>query len=273
MSIIGKFVTKIMPSPVSGINFNKDCFYRVSLQKVGDEIFLTFSGEGLKSFGSSTKSESEGFKEALVLALLRGVEDEREKICREYGKDLEDCKTIMYWMDLKIPEHRVFINPLGKKMILHYDYLLFDNFGFGFTSSKDERIDQYRGKTNVLIYKANFITFSYITNIIPQVNVGGIVGILISGEVDSTTTAAFYYDKNVKMKLSNSSTHFTIFGGYQINNIEYSFGIQSTNYNIVNEEYELCSNDYYSSDSRCYSGDKLEDVNILSPLIGIGILF
>ena len=110
MSIIGKFVTKIMPTPVSGISYKNDCFYRVSVQSAGDELFLTFSGKGLKSFGNSTKKGSEGFKEALVLALLRGVEDQREKICREYGKDLEDCKTIMYCCNFVCSYSYIFVS-------------------------------------------------------------------------------------------------------------------------------------------------------------------
>ena len=270
MSIIGKFVTKIMPSPVSGINFNKDCFYRVSLQKVGDELFLTFSGEGLKSFGSSTKSESEGFKEALVLALLRGVEDEREKICREYGKDLEDCKTIMYWMDLKIPEHRFLFNPIDK-LIIQYDYLIFDNFGIGFTYANDKKLEQHFGSSDAYKYSATFLNGSFVKNVIPQVNLGVSIGLLISGE--STIEASGDYrnydgEKSQKRKLSSSSNHITIFGGYQVKSIEYIIGLQTVSYKISDNEYKFCQ----SFGSNVCSG-KFKDWNILSPIFGIGYLF
>ena len=185
MSIISKFVTKIMPPPVSGISYQNDCFYRVSLQSAGDELFLTFSGKGLKSFGSSKKKGSDGFKEALVLALLRGVEDQREKICREYGKDLEDCKTIMYWMDLKIPEHRFLFN-VSNKLIVNYDYLIFDNFGVGYSYSSDKITGSANGLPYPIVYnyKAHFLNASYIKNIIPQINVGIILGLLVSGDVN-----------------------------------------------------------------------------------------
>ena len=282
MSIIGKFVTKIMPAPVSGISYKNDCFYRVSLQSAGDELFLTFSGKGLKSFGSSKKKGSDGFKEALVLALLRGVEDQREKICREYGKDLEDCKTIMYWMDLKIPEHRFLFN-VSNKLIVNYDYLIFDNFGVGYSYSSDKIVQTvpssngYPGYTDnniVYNYKAHFLNASYIKNIIPQINVGIILGLLVFGDVNLEAQKSFDLGKNNSIKLLNSSTQMTIFGGYQFGNIEYIIGLQST-------DYEVSGN--FSKPPPSFQGTpvqglktenyKFSTYRISSPMLGIGYLF
>ena len=274
MSIIGKFVTKIMPPPVTGISYKKDCFYRVSLQTAGDELFLTFSGEGLKSFGNSTKKGSEGFKEALVLALLRGVEDQREKICREYGKDLEDCKTIMYWMDLKIPEHRFLFN-VSNKLIVNYDYLIFDNIGVGYSYSSDEIKGTGSGSPYPIVYtyKAHFLNASYIKNIIPQVNVGIILGLLVSGDVnlEASVNVNFDWEKSKSIKLLNSSKQMTIFGGYQIDNIEYIIGLQSTDYE-VSATFNSCYIHYNTNNEICQNY-KFQNYKIISPMIGIGYLF
>ncbi len=274
MSIISKFVTKIMPPPVSGISYKKDCFYRVSLQSAGDELFLTFSGKGLKSFGSSKKKGSDGFKEALVLALLRGVEDQREKICREYGKDLEDCKTIMYWMDLKIPEHRFLFN-VSNKLIVNYDYLIFDNFGVGYSYSSDKITGSANGLPYPIVYnyKAHFLNASYIKNIIPQINVGIILGLLVSGDVDleASSNVNFDWEKSKSIKLLNSSKQMTIFGGYQIDNIEYIIGLQSTDYE-VSATFNNCYIHYNTNNEICQNY-KFLNYKILSPMIGIGYLF
>ncbi len=274
MSIISKFVTKIMPPPVSGISYKKDCFYRVSLQSAGDELFLTFSGKGLKSFGSSKKKGSDGFKEALVLALLRGVEDQREKICREYGKDLEDCKTIMYWMDLKIPEHRFLFN-VSNKLIVNYDYLIFDNFGVGYSYSSDKITGSANGLPYPIVYnyKAHFLNASYIKNIIPQINVGIILGLLVSGDVDleASSNVNFDWEKSKSIKLLNSSKQMTIFGGYQIDNIEYIIGLQSTDYE-VSATFNNCYIHPNTNISNC-NNYKFLNYKILSPMIGIGYLF
>jgi hypothetical protein len=274
MSIISKFVTKIMPPPVSGISYKKDCFYRVSLQSAGDELFLTFSGKGLKSFGSSKKKGSDGFKEALVLALLRGVEDQREKICREYGKDLEDCKTIMYWMDLKIPEHRFLFN-VSSKLIVNYDYLIFDNFGVGYSYSSDKITGSANGLPYPIVYnyKAHFLNASYIKNIIPQINVGIILGLLVSGDVDleASSNVNFDWEKSKSIKLLNSSKQMTIFGGYQIDNIEYIIGLQSTDYE-VSATFNNCYIHPNTNISNC-NNYKFLNYKILSPMIGIGYLF
>ncbi len=275
MSIISKFVTKIMPPPVSGISYKKDCFYRVSLQSAGDELFLTFSGKGLKSFGSSKKKGSDGFKEALVLALLRGVEDQREKICREYGKDLEDCKTIMYWMDLKIPEHRFLFN-VSSKLIVNYDYLIFDNFGVGYSYSSDKITGSANGLPYPIVYnyKAHFLNASYIKNIIPQINVGIILGLLVSGDVDleASSNVNFDWEKSKSIKLLNSSKQMTIFGGYQIDNIEYIIGLQSTDYE-VSATFNNCYIHQNTNIRHCNRNYKFLNYKILSPMIGIGYLF
>ncbi len=275
MSIISKFVTKIMPPPVSGISYKKDCFYRVSLQSAGDELFLTFSGKGLKSFGSSKKKGSDGFKEALVLALLRGVEDQREKICREYGKDLEDCKTIMYWMDLKIPEHRFLFN-VSNKLIVNYDYLIFDNFGVGYSYSSDKITGSANGLPYPIVYnyKAHFLNASYIKNIIPQINVGIILGLLVSGDVDleASSNVNFDWEKSKSIKLLNSSKQMTIFGGYQIDNIEYIIGLQSTDYE-VSATFNNCYIHQNTNIRHCNRNYKFLNYKILSPMIGIGYLF
>ena len=278
MSIISKFVTKIMPPPVSGISYKNDCFYRVSLQSAGDELFLTFSGKGLKSFGSSKKKGSDGFKEALVLALLRGVEDQREKICREYGKDLEDCKTIMYWMDLKIPEHRFLFN-VSNKLIVNYDYLIFDNFGVGYSYSSDKITGSANGLPYPIVYnyKAHFLNASYIKNIIPQINVGIILGLLVYGDVNFDAGKGFDFGKNNPIKLLNSSTQMTIFGGYQVGNIEYIIGLQTTDYKVSGNFQKKCPPDSSSSNG-CYSFFKDENFKfntyrISSPMVGIGYLF
>ena len=277
MSIISKFVTKIMPPPVSGISYKNDCFYRVSLQSAGDELFLTFSGKGLKSFGSSKKKGSDGFKEALVLALLRGVEDQREKICREYGKDLEDCKTIMYWMDLKIPEHRFLFN-VSSKLIVNYDYLIFDNFGVGYSYSSDKITGYGNGWPYPIVYnyKAHFLNASYIKNIIPQINVGIILGLLVSGDVDleASSNVNFDWEKSKSIKLLKSSKQMTIFGGYQVDNIEYIIGLQSTDYKVSGN---------FSKPPPSYQGTlvqgmktenyKFSTYRISSPMLGIGYLF
>jgi len=274
MSIISKFVTKIMPPPVSGISYKNDCFYRVSLQSAGDELFLTFSGKGLKSFGSSKKKGSDGFKEALVLALLRGVEDQREKICREYGKDLEDCKTIMYWMDLKIPEHRFLFN-VSNKLIVNYDYLIFDNFGVGYSYSSDKITGYGNGWPYPIVYnyKAHFLNASYIKNIIPQINVGIILGLLVSGDVDleASSNVNFDWEKSKSIKLLKSSKQMTIFGGYQIDNIEYIIGLQSTDYE-VSATFNNCSI-HNTTKIRMCGNYKFLNYKILSPMIGIGYLF
>ena len=44
MSIISKFVTKIMPPPASGISYKNDCFYRVSYKLLEMNYFLLFQG-------------------------------------------------------------------------------------------------------------------------------------------------------------------------------------------------------------------------------------
>ena len=275
MSIISKFVTKIMPPPVSGISYKNDCFYRVSLQSAGDELFLTFSGKGLKSFGSSKKKGSDGFKEALVLALLRGVEDQREKICREYGKDLEDCKTIMYWMDLKIPEHRFLFN-VSSKLIVNYDYLIFDNFGVGYSYSSDKITGSANGLPYPIVYnyKAHFLNASYIKNIIPQMNVGIILGLLVSGDVnlEASSNVNFDWEKSKSIKLLNSSKQMTIFGGYQIDNIEYIIGLQSTDYE-VSATFNKCFIERNTNIRNCNYNYKFLNYKILSPMIGIGYLF
>ena len=280
MSIISKFVTKIMPPPASGISYKNDCFYRVSLQTAGDELFLTFSGKGLKSFGSSKKKGSDGFKEALVLALLRGVEDQREKICREYGKDLEDCKTIMYWMDLKIPEHRFLFN-VSNKLIVNYDYLIFDNFGVGYSYSSDKIRETvwsgnaypgYKDNNIVYNYKAHFLNASYIKNIIPQINVGIILGLLVYGDVnlEANSYAGFDLGKNNSIKLLNSSTQMTIFGGYQHGNIEYIIGLQSTDYKVSGN---FSKTSYPGRSDERTENYKFSTYRISSPMIGIGYLF
>ena len=275
MSIISKFVTKIMPPPVSGISYKNDCFYRVSLQSAGDELFLTFSGKGLKSFGSSKKKGSDGFKEALVLALLRGVEDQREKICREYGKDLEDCKTIMYWMDLKIPEHRFLFN-VSSKLIVNYDYLIFDNFGVGYSYSSDKITGSANGLPYPIVYnyKAHFLNASYIKNIIPQINVGIILGLLVSGDVDleASSNVNFDWEKSKSIKLLKSSKQMTIFGGYQVDNIEYIIGLQSTDYE-VSATFNNCYIEHNTNIRNCNYNYKFLNYKILSPMIGIGYLF
>ena len=275
MSIISKFVTKIMPPPASGISYKKDCFYRVSLQTAGDELFLTFSGKGLKSFGSSKKKGSDGFKEALVLALLRGVEDQREKICREYGKDLEDCKTIMYWMDLKIPEHRFLFN-VSDKLIFNYDYLIFDNFGVGYSYSSDKITGSANGLPYPIVYnyKAHFLNASYIKNIIPQINVGIILGLLVSGDVnlEASSNVNFDWEKSKSIKLLKSSKQMTIFGGYQVDNIEYIIGLQSTDYE-VSATFNNCYIHQNTNIRHCNRNYKFLNYKILSPMIGIGYLF
>ena len=275
MSIISKFVTKIMPPPASGISYKNDCFYRVSLQSAGDELFLTFSGKGLKSFGSSKKKGSDGFKEALVLALLRGVEDQREKICREYGKDLEDCKTIMYWMDLKIPEHRFLFN-VSDKLIFNYDYLIFDNFGVGYSYSSDKITGSANGLPYPIVYnyKAHFLNASYIKNIIPQMNVGIILGLLVSGDVnlEASENVNFDFEKSKSIKLLKSSKQMTIFGGYQVDNIEYIIGLQSTDYE-VSATFNNCYIHPNTNIRYCNRNYKFLNYKILSPMIGIGYLF
>ena len=193
------------------------------------------------------------FKEALVLALLRGVEDQREKICREYGKDLEDCKTIMYWMDLKIPEHRFLFN-VSNKLIFNYDYLIFDNFGVGYSYSSDKKMETrvsgnaypgFRDNDIVYNYKAHFLTASYIKNIIPQINVGIILGLLVYGDVNFDAGKGFDFGKNNPIKLLNSSTQMTIFGGYQVGNIEYIIGLQTTDYKVSGNFQKKCPPDSF----------------------------
>ena len=227
--------------------------------------------------------DSNGFKEALVLALLRGVEDQREKICREYGKDLEDCKTIMYWMDLKIPEHRFLFN-VSNKLIVNYDYLIFDNFGVGYSYSSDKIVqtvpssNAYPGYTDnniVYNYKSHFLNASYITNIIPQINVGIILGLLVSGDVNLESKSEdlnFGWEKSKSIKLLKSSKQMTIFGGYQFDNIEYIIGLQSTDYE-VSATFNRCYIEYNTNIRNCNYNFTLNNHKILTPMIGIGYLF
>ncbi|SVE63288.1 uncharacterized protein METZ01_LOCUS516142, partial [marine metagenome] len=133
----------------------------------------------------------------------------------------------MYWMDLKIPEHRFLFN-VSNKLIVNYDYLIFDNFGVGYSYSSDKITGSAIGAKTPIVYnyKAHFLNASYIKNIIPQINVGIILGLLVSGDVnlEASSNVNFDWEKSKSIKLLNSSKQMTIFGGYQIDNIEYIIG-------------------------------------------------
>ena len=84
----------------------------------------------------------------------------------------------------------------------------------------------------------------------------------------------FDFGKNNSIKLLNSSTQMTIFGGYQFGNIEYIIGLQST-------EYKVSGN--FSKPPPSYQGTlvqgmktenyKFSTYRISSPMVGIGYLF
>ena len=284
MSLIGKFVKKIKPSPVSGINYKNDCFYRVSLQNVDDELFLTFSGEGLKSFGSSKKERSEGFKESLVLALLRGVEDQREKICREYGKDLEDCESIQYWMDLVKPNNRFLVYPLNG-FYLQYDYLYSESLGFGYTIKTNKNDFQPYSSYGTLgspslnlNYQAHFLNISYIGNIIPQINIGMSIGLLLYGKFDVVINNPDIFGATISVsekskQLSNSSHSLLVFMGYQISKIEYIFGINYMKFILNKPESTIHYTENDFSDPAQDVNFKYENKMFLTPIFGMGFSF
>ena len=66
----------------------------------------------------------------------------------------------MYWMDLKIPEHRFLFN-VTNKLIVNYDYLIFDNFGVGYSYSSDKIVQTVSSSNAYPGYKDNNIVYNY----------------------------------------------------------------------------------------------------------------
>jgi hypothetical protein len=148
--------------------------------------------------------------------------------------------------------------------------LIFDNFGVGYSYSNDELSNSSPSGSGDIVYnyKSHFLTASYIKNIIPQINFGIILGLLVSGDANLRATGTqinFDREKSKSIKLLKSSNQMTIFGGYQRDNIEYIIGLQSTEYKVsasFNQCYTTCSGNYSFSNYK-----------ILSPMLGIGYLF
>ena len=84
----------------------------------------------------------------------------------------------------------------------------------------------------------------------------------------------FDWEKSKSIKLLQSSKQMTIFGGYQIDNIEYIIGLQSTDYKVSGN---------FSKPPVIFQGTpvqgqktenyKFSTYRISSPMIGIGYLF
>ena len=79
---------------IDSILIENECLYKVFPKKKDDSIFITFSGKSLNAYGNSKKAGADGLQEAMVMALYRALEDQRKRICRDYGQILiEQCKV------------------------------------------------------------------------------------------------------------------------------------------------------------------------------------
>ena len=78
---------------IDSILIENECLYKVFPKKKDDIILITLSGKGLNAYGNSKKAGADGLQEAMVMSLYRALEDQRKRICQDYGQILiEQCK-------------------------------------------------------------------------------------------------------------------------------------------------------------------------------------
>jgi hypothetical protein len=91
ISLISKYLREVDPIPPEGVS-TKSCQYLVSVSKINDTTFVTFKGDNLNSYGDSKLSGSDGFQQSILKSLFRSLKNQRNLICDDYGKLLDECE-------------------------------------------------------------------------------------------------------------------------------------------------------------------------------------
>jgi len=93
-TLVTEFVGEVKQIPDGGVGKN-DCLYSISVLSNQVPITISLKGPDISSLGESTSPGLRGLQQAILIAIFRSDEEERENICNAYQSLIPDkCEKL-----------------------------------------------------------------------------------------------------------------------------------------------------------------------------------